>query len=367
MLRRVTSRKSTTSGGNAGRAGRGGNKHATAAASVSDAFFPSVPSSSLASSGAVALPGGPPSSSSLLPNHSHSASTSDAAVVIERVRLTIPNAHVFKLPPKPNANEPWRGADWKDKMWQGTLKVVERGDQTAVLLVDAPPPRGTHTATTTSSNNNGNNAGKENVFAVCPIRDEPPENRDGDDNDAKAAQAARQSQPRCIDRCVDSSRYFVLRIENAQGRHMFIGLAFNERNDAFDFNIALEDSRREKEAERRAARKAAIAASGIYENEGLNGEEHPSKDYRIKKGEKIRVAIPTRVDSQEEGEEEDGHGSEWCALNGDGAREAVTSSGVSAAERRRNSKKAQGQSKGGRAGAGGFLKPSSKDTPSRMG
>ena len=108
--------------------------------------------------------------------------------VIERVRCVIRDAHVFKLPPRPTSGG-WRGADWRDEVWQGTVKVVERGETTLVLLVDR-----------TSGD----------IFAVCPIKDG------------------------AVDRCVDSSRYFVLRIENALGRHMFIGMAFNERNDAFD-------------------------------------------------------------------------------------------------------------------------------------
>ena len=44
--------------------------------------------------------------------------------VIERVRIKIPNAHVFKLPPNPSSSG-WRGADWRDKVWQGTLKVIQ--------------------------------------------------------------------------------------------------------------------------------------------------------------------------------------------------------------------------------------------------
>jgi hypothetical protein len=56
---------------------------------------------------------------------------------------------------------------------------------------------------------------ESNIFAVCPITHSTESNG------------------------------VVLRIQNAQGRHMFIGLAFNERNDAFDFNTELEDSRRE--------------------------------------------------------------------------------------------------------------------------
>jgi hypothetical protein len=151
--------------------------------------------------------------------------------IIERVRAAITNAHVFKLPPRQSASVGWRGADWKEKVWQGTVKVVERGDVTAVLLVDRT---------------------KGSIFAVCPVKEG------------------------AIDRCVDSSRYFVLRIENANGRHMFIGVAFNERNDAFDFNTALEDSRREREIEKTPV--------PVYTG--------PPKDYSIKKGEKIKVSIP---------------------------------------------------------------------------
>lgn len=151
--------------------------------------------------------------------------------IVERVRATIQNAHVFKLPPKQSASIGWRGADWKEKVWQGTVKVVERGDLTSVLLVDRS---------------------QGSIFAVCPVKEG------------------------AVDRCVDSSRYFVLRIENANGRHMFIGLAFNERNDAFDFNISLEDAKREREQEKNP----------------VKIDFGPRKDYSIKEGEKIKVAIP---------------------------------------------------------------------------
>jgi len=199
--------------------------------------------------------------------------------VIERVRCVIRDAHVFKLPPRPNAGG-WRGADWRDEVWQGTVKVVERGQTTLVLLVDR-----------TSGD----------IFAVCPIKDG------------------------AVDRCVDSSRYFVLRIENANGRHMFIGMAFNERNDAFDFNTSLEDSRREREA----------AKEPLEKLPGL-----PTKDYSIKEGEKIRVNIKN--------------------MGGYG--------GESTSEKRNSSKSKSG---GGLKASskdtprGGFLKPSSKDTPKR--
>lgn len=188
--------------------------------------------------------------------------------VIERVRCCVQDAHIFKLPPRPTAGG-WRGAEWNKEVWQGTLKVVERGDLTVILLLDK-------------------NTGA--IFAVCPVKDG------------------------AVDRCVDSSRYFVLRVENANGGHMFVGMAFNERNDAFDFNTALEDARREKEAEANTAAAATI-------------DFGPPKDYSIKDGEKIHISV---------------------GKLGGGEK-----------------KKSSRRSDGGKKPSSSFLKPSSKDTPKR--
>lgn len=43
--------------------------------------------------------------------------------------------HVFKIPPRMTSGG-YRAGDWKDEVWQGSLKVVQKGQDAAVLLID---------------------------------------------------------------------------------------------------------------------------------------------------------------------------------------------------------------------------------------
>ena len=102
---------------------------------------------------------------------------------------------------------------------------------------------------------------------------------------------------------VDSGRYFILRIQNAQGKHAYIGIAFNERNDAFDFNVALQEYKR-------YGREGAYTVhdfnwrhyhdSDLYEHRELEREDQAhdweaaaesTKDMSLKDGEKIKINI----------------------------------------------------------------------------
>lgn len=80
-----------------------------------------------------------------------------------------------------------------------------------------------------------------------------------------------------VQKVLDSGRYFVLRITNQQGRHAFIGIAFNERNDAFDFNVALSEFRNELEREQNASKFFAEYSNPI--------------DLTLKEGEKIKIKL----------------------------------------------------------------------------
>lgn len=226
--------------------------------------------------------------------------------IVERVHIQIKDAHVFKLPKLQSVSVGYRGADWKEKVWQGTIKVVTRGkDHLAIVLIDK---------------NNGD------IFAVCPMREG------------------------AVERCIDSSRYFVLRIENQQGRHMFIGVAFNERNDAFDFNTALQDAVKDIEHEKNPT----LAYTG------------PTKDYSLKEGQKIRVSIPkiSHSDSSSYSTNSARENLFTVAASNNVSGDVEVIPRTNRSSKKRTERKKSSSSSG--TGSTGFLKPSSKDTPSRL-
>jgi len=156
---------------------------------------------------------------------------------VERTLCQLPHVHVFRIPARKSA-EGHRASDWpKDPAWTGKLKVVAKGSVAAVILMDYE--------------------GK--VFAICKVTDDA-----------------------AVERTLDSGRYFVLRITNDQGRHAFVGIAFNERNDAFDFNVALSEFKRELEREQEANSDIPVG---------------PMRDMSLKEGEKIKIKINTKKKS----------------------------------------------------------------------
>ncbi|KAG0711517.1 NECAP-like protein [Chionoecetes opilio] len=82
-----------------------------------------------------------------------------------------------------------------------------------------------------------------------------------------------------IEAVTDSSRYFVLRIQDEGGRSAFIGVGFGDRSDSFDLNVALQDHfkwmKKEEEAEKEA------------EKEKEEGK--PNLDLGFKDGQTIKI------------------------------------------------------------------------------
>lgn len=118
----------------------------------------------------------------------------------ESVVLVKQEVFVYKIPPR-QSNRGHRAADWNlaEPTWTGRLRLVAKEKTLALKLEDKTSGA---------------------LFANCPVDSYPGV---------------------AIESVSDSSRYFVLRIQDDNGRNAFIGLGFGDRSDSFDLNVALQD------------------------------------------------------------------------------------------------------------------------------
>ncbi|KAK4418409.1 hypothetical protein Salat_2253700 [Sesamum alatum] len=175
----------------------------------------------------------------------------------EHTLLVVREVSVYKIPPRPTSGG-YKCGEWlqSDKIWSGRLRVVSCDTRCEIRLEDP-------------------NSGE--LFAACFVN---PGQREA-----------------AVESVLDSSRYFVLRIEDGRGKHAFIGLGFNERNEAFDFNVALSDH--EKYVKREVEKEVGNGGAGG----GEGGEEghidvHPAINHRLKEGETIRINVKNKPSSK---------------------------------------------------------------------
>jgi hypothetical protein len=107
--------------------------------------------------------------------------------------------HLFKIPPL-TATKGYKASDWKveDIIWKGRCRIISINEQCFIKFEEQD---GT-------------------LFAECLY----------------------SLQGNTVEPVTDSSRFFVIKIQNnSTGQHAFIGLGFIDRNESFDFNVALQD------------------------------------------------------------------------------------------------------------------------------
>lgn len=149
-----------------------------------------------------------------------------------------PEVHVYRIPPRAS-NRGYRAADWKldEPAWSGRLKITAKGKKAFIKLEDR-------------------NTGE--LYAQAPVEQYPGIT---------------------VEAVTDSSRYFVIRIEDGTGRHAFIGLGFADRGDSFDFNVALQDHFKWVKQEGDLAKLEASQSSA------------PKLDLSFKEGQTIKISI----------------------------------------------------------------------------
>ncbi|MBN3301406.1 NECP1 protein, partial [Amia calva] len=118
----------------------------------------------------------------------------------ESILIVKPDVNVYRIPPRAS-NRGYRAADWKLEQpdWSGRLRITAKGKVAYIKLEDKVSGE---------------------LFAQAPIDQYPGI---------------------AMETVSDSSRYFVIRIQDDNGRSAFIGIGFSDRGDAFDFNVSLQD------------------------------------------------------------------------------------------------------------------------------
>ncbi|XP_028775098.1 uncharacterized protein At1g03900-like [Neltuma alba] len=168
---------------------------------------------------------------------------------LEHTLLVVREVSVYKIPPRTTSGG-YKCGEWlqSDKIWSGRLRVVSCKDRCEIRLEDP-------------------NTGE--LFAACFVYPGQRENS--------------------VESVLDSSRYFVLKIEDGLGKHAFIGLGFAERNEAFDFNVALSDHDKyvKREHEKESGEPSEESQIDI----------HPAVNQRLKEGETIRINVKPKPSS----------------------------------------------------------------------
>jgi len=163
---------------------------------------------------------------------------------IESILYIAREVSVYKIPPL-KANEGHRAGDWGDlaqPLWKGRLRFIEKGSTGAALLFE-----------------------------------------DGTTGELFARAEYDPLKP-SVEAVIDSSRYFVVRVEDA-GKKAYIGMGYAERSDSFDFNVAIQDYTKRAKA-------ALNPPSPTIDKPSVPAG--PKKDYTLKEGQTFSINIPGR-------------------------------------------------------------------------
>ena len=190
---------------------------------------------------------------------------------IQRILFISNSVHVYNIPPMPS-NRGYVAAAWTAEasrhIFTARLRVLETS-------YDTP------SAADGSSQNLKvdlvlEDASTANLFAAAPY-----------------------TSAAIVESVLDSSRFFAVTVKDPNGRKAVLGIGFEERSEAFDLGVALQEARKALGWD------APAQAKGLAEQ-----KKEEVKDYSLKEGETITVNLGgtkfgRRRRKEEEGEEEE--------------------------------------------------------------
>ncbi|XP_018079763.1 uncharacterized protein LOC379480 isoform X1 [Xenopus laevis] len=156
----------------------------------------------------------------------------------ESVLCVKPDISVYRIPPRAS-NRGYRASDWKLEQpdWTGRMRLTSKGNVAFIKLEDKVSGE---------------------LFAQAPVDQFPG---------------------LAVETVTDSSRYFVIRIQDGNGRNAFIGIGFSDRGDAFDFNVTLQDHFK------------WVKQESDLSKEPVGQDNQPKLDLGFKEGQTIKLNI----------------------------------------------------------------------------
>lgn len=178
---------------------------------------------------------------------------------IERILYITPKVHVYQIPPLTSSTKGHTAASWtvNQPIFTARMRILETTEETS----SAP----THERVTATILLEDPSSGE--LFAASPY-----------------------THPSTVAHCHDSSRFFALRVvgpgESGLQMKATLGIGFEERSDAFDFGVALQD----------VGKVLGFARDQGLMSDGRKKEEKKEevKDYSLKEGQTITVNIGGR-------------------------------------------------------------------------
>ncbi|KAK3338283.1 hypothetical protein B0H65DRAFT_478418 [Neurospora tetraspora] len=180
------------------------------------------------------------------------------ADAIQRIlHITNSSVHIYQIPPM-RSTKGHMAADWtvdpKAHIFTGRVRIIE---------TSIPPQT-------------PEQVGEKDTVKVDIVLEDPAT------NDLIAA--APYTTQAVVEAAIDSSRFFALRVQDPNtGKKAMLGIGFEERSEAFDFGVALQE-----------AQKSLGLIEGVAPliKSGKNKQEaEEKKDYSLKEGETITVNL----------------------------------------------------------------------------
>ncbi|ESZ95373.1 hypothetical protein SBOR_4229 [Sclerotinia borealis F-4128] len=178
---------------------------------------------------------------------------------LQRILFIAPLVHVYNIPPltsnKGYVASTWTADNNKRQIFTARIRILE----TAIPDIN----------------------GEEKVKADILLED--PSN-------GQLFAAAPYTITEVVEQVLDSSRFFAVRVQGEGGRKAVLGIGFEERSEAFDFSVALQEVRKTLGIEEQGGGKSASAGAMKKEQE----KSEVKRDFSLKEGETITVNIGGR-------------------------------------------------------------------------